>query len=255
MIHFVSAKPSKVQWHAGVFFLWKYILVQQVPFGPGLRRRLRCCIAKHKKGCCSICTRATLSKRYGKSRAYSIQQCIWSSKEGLKRRKKFEVVSDKTIKSMKEYDHYIWQTSKGTCLHHSSKLTVPRQAGAAGAADTNREDDDADDEDYNPNEKANWIAADSVSQQSEELWWISQTNTKHVCHRNLVAVERLAPLNHEQNVRLGIVMLAFDYSENGMMKDINQVESQYWVTIQQTKPIASETQTKDWNKQGGRNEL
>ena len=175
----------------------------------------------------------------------------------IKRRfkKEEEVVSDKTINSMKEYDHYIWQTSKGTCLHHSSKLTVPRQAGAAGAADTNREDDDADDEDYNPNEKANWIAADSVSQQSEELWWISQTNTKHVCHRNLVAVERLAPLNHEQNVRLGIVMLAFDYSENGMMKDINQVESQYWVTIQQTKPIASETQTKDWNKQGGRNEL
>eukprot|EP00984_Skeletonema_dohrnii_P017124 scaffold7728_cov75-Skeletonema_dohrnii-CCMP3373.AAC.2 len=132
---------------------------------------------------------------------------------------------------------------------------VARQAAAARAAE--REDVDADDEEYNPNESSassrKLVLTTKRGTLIDFLDTFQEMNKKHVYHRNLVAVERRAQLNHERNIRPGILDRKIDYSENGSINDINQVQSQYWITLQYTLfvSIVCWLRADIWNKTEG----
>ena len=76
---------------------------------------------------------------------------------------------------------------------------------------------------------------------------------KHAYHRNIVSTEQRAQLEYERNVRPLIVRRDIDYSENGSIKDPEQIQSQYWATIGYTLfvSIASWLEAKEWNKTTG----
>ena len=76
---------------------------------------------------------------------------------------------------------------------------------------------------------------------------------KHAYHRNLVSTERLAQVTYDKNVRPLIVKRDIDFSENGTIKNKQQIQSQYWVTIGYTLfvSIACWIEAAEWDKTSG----
>ena len=50
---------------------------------------------------------------------------------------------------------------------------------------------------------------------------------KHAYHQNLVSAEHRAQINYDKNVRCFVVRRGINFSENGSIKDKQQIQSQY----------------------------
>ncbi|KAL7490747.1 hypothetical protein ACHAWT_000278 [Skeletonema menzelii] len=132
---------------------------------------------------------------------------------------------------------------------------VARQAAAARAA--GRDDVDANDEEYNPNENAMSRRLCLATKQGTLVDFLDTLESmlkKHVIHRNRVAVERRAQLQWEHNVRPLMAKRDMDYSENGPIKDNIQVQSQHWGSNQYTLFVSIVTWllVDEWNKDEGK---
>ncbi|KAL7549077.1 hypothetical protein ACHAWF_012345 [Thalassiosira exigua] len=129
-----------------------------------------------------------------------------------------------------DWRHYTY-TTKPTVASHAQD--VARQAASARAAST--ESIDANDDDY---------CTQSLS--------IHYT-LNHV-RKNMRNIEIIcSQIDWERNVRPLVVKRDIDFSENGIIKDKHQVQSQHWVTIQYTLfvSINSWLKVSEWNQSSG----